>query len=134
LDFIRDSAYVFDAIVIVLGAIGVIGGVTQLSFGRLPYPAILARLRRQLPATAEDVKLEGLVVVLLACATVVLGFGLLMWHLLLGQRPDQTLEVVYGIATVTVSITGVALVLTARIVGKKRQYLRRQLNGERRTT
>ena len=134
MDFIRDSAYIFDAIVIVLGALGVIGGITQLSFGRLPYPVALARLRRQLPATAEDVKLEGLVVVLLACATVVLGFGLLMWHLLLGQRPDQTLEVVYGIATVTVSITGVALALTARIVGKKRPYLRRQLNGERRTT
>lgn len=130
--FIHDSAYIFDGVVIVFGALAVIAGLTQLSSGRLPYPDALARRRRQLLASAEDVRLEGLVVLLTATAVVVLGFGMLMWHLLLGQRPDRTLQVIYWIAASTVALTGVALVLAARAVGKKRRYIPRRSSAERR--
>ncbi len=63
---------------------------------------------------------------LLAAAIVVLGFGLLMWHLLLGQRPDQTLQVIYWIAAAAVAVMGGTLVLSARTTGKKLGYVRRQ--------
>jgi hypothetical protein len=134
IQFIHDSAYTFDAIVIVLGAIGVLAGFRQLASGRLPYPAVLARLRRHLPASAEDAKLEGLVIVLRATAVVMLGFGIFTWHLVFGQRPDQTLLVVFWIANVTVFLIGGVLTEVGRRAGNKRQNTRREPSSERRTT
>src|ERR1700724_2231988 len=122
LQFIHDTGYTFDAIVIVLGVIGALAGFRQLSSGRLPYPALLTRARRNLPASVEDIKLEGPVIVLRATALVILGLGIFMWHLLLGQRPDRTLQVVFWIADLTVFLIGGVLIEVGRRVGKSRQY------------
>jgi hypothetical protein len=134
IQFIRDSSYIFDGVAIVLGAIALIGGFAQLASGRLPYPDLLTRLRRRLPATADDVRLEGLVIVLRATAVVVFGSGVFMWHLLLGQRPDQTLQVVFWIAYLTVFSTGGLLIEVGRRAGKNRHYSRREPTSQRRTT
>ncbi|MEA2636111.1 MAG: hypothetical protein QOH92_2878 [Chloroflexota bacterium] len=130
LTFIRDSSYIGDGILIALGAIGVVTGVAQLASGRLPYPKALARLRRQLPETAEDVRVEGLVIALRATALLLLFFGIFMWHLLIGQRPDQTLQVIFWVADVTVAVTAVSLGLTAQTVAKRRRYVPRRESKE----
>src|ERR1700730_13914247 len=120
--FIRDSSYIGDGILIILGAIGLVTGVAQLASGRLPYPRALAQLRRRLPETAQDVRIEGLVIALRATALLVLFFGIFMWHLLIGQPPDQTLQVIFWLVYVTVTVTAVSLGLAAQTIGKGRRY------------
>jgi hypothetical protein len=130
LTFIRDSSYIGDGTLIALGAIALVTGVAQLASGRLPYPRALAQLRRRLPETAQDVRVEGLVIALRAAALLVLFFGIFMWHLLIGQRPDQTLQVTFWVVNVTVTVTALSLGLASQTIGKGRRYVPRRQSKE----
>lgn len=121
--FIRNSAYIADGIWILLAGLSVIGGLAQLSTGRLPYPPAIARLRRHLPATDDDFRLEGLVVLLRSTALGFIGIYTFMLHLLVGQRPNETLVVIFWIATTAVLITAAALGRAAQVAGRKRRYI-----------
>ena len=125
----RSLTFVFDAIVLVLGAAGVLGGAYQAIYER-PLLKSASRFRKRLPATPNDARLEGIATMLISGAVILLGLGVLINAVLIGQHFDRLLKVVYPIAGIALLVTGLSFAATGVVLQNKCQYASPTLNSD----
>jgi uncharacterized membrane protein len=118
---LRSLTLVLDAMALVLGVAGVLGGAYQAIFER-PLLKSVDRLRKKIPATPQDVRLEAMAGMLMSGAVVLLGLGVLISALLSGQPFDRLLVVVYPIAAIALFATVLSFMATAMVLQRKCQY------------
>jgi hypothetical protein len=118
--FLRSLTFVLDGIALVLGVVGVLGGASQAIFERPPQ--IGRRLRKRIPATPHDARLEGIAAMLIGGAVVLLGLGVLINALLVGEPFDRLLAVLYPIAAIAIFVTVLTFAVTAMVLQRKCQY------------